>query len=135
MSFSRRTCAFAIVLVMATACHSESTGLGHEYAAGTYILASVSGRGPVSGNLTLSRAGEAERRVRFAQAGAASPEYVARGSYRLRADGTVDLQLREDDGRSAYVWRPIARLNGRVVELRYPDPADGPEIVERYQRP
>ena len=39
------------------------------------------------------------------------------------------------DGRSAYVWRPMARLAGNAVEIRHPDPADGPDIVERYQRP
>ena len=136
MSFARRIFCFAIVLLMSTACDADGTGPGpgNEFAASTYTLASVSGRGPVSGILMLTRTGQAERRVRFAQTGGTAPEYVARGSYRMRADGTIDLQLREDDGRSEYVWRPVARLIGLAVELRYPDPADGPDIVERYER-
>ena len=124
-----------LVLVAATACHSDSTGPGAAFAAGTYILTSVSGRGPESGNLTLSAAGQAERRVRYPQGSGSTAEYIARGSYQVRGDGTIDLRLREDDGRSAYVWRPMARLAGNAVEIRHPDPADGPDIVERYQRP
>jgi len=136
MSFKARTfspLALVTVLMLATACHGESTGPGNALVAGTYALASVSGRGPASGSLTLTTTGQAERRVRFTQV-AGSPEYVARGTYTVRPGGVIELQLREDDGRSQYVWRPAAVLVGGAVELRYPDPADGPDIVERYER-
>lgn len=134
MSFRLRSVALALVFVTASACHSDSTGPGYAFAAGTYVLTSVNGRGPDSGSLTLSAAGQAERRVRYAQGSGTSPEYVARGSYQVGTDGIIDLRLREDDGRSEYEWRPMARLTGRAVELRHPDPADGPDIVERYER-
>jgi len=136
MSFKVRAVARAAavtVLMLATACHGESTGPGNALVAGTYALQSVSGRGPASGTLVLSPTGQAERRVRFTQAGN-SAEYVARGTYTLRPGGVIELQLREDDGRSAYIWKPAAILSAGAIELRYPDPADGPDIVERYER-
>jgi hypothetical protein len=121
----------ALVLLSATGCRADGTGPGYSVLAGTYSLTSVSGRGPSSGLLVLSSSGQAERRVRFAS-GSTSPEYVARGSYRLREDGSIELQLREDDGRSEYVWRPAARRIGRAVEIRHPDPGDGADIIETY---
>lgn len=135
MSFHVRTrarVAFVAALMVATACHGEATGPGNSLVAGNYALASVSGRGPVSGSLVLSPTGQAERRVRFTQVNG-SAELVARGTYQALPGGIIELALREDDGRSAYVWRPTAALVGNAVELRYPDPADGPDIVERYQ--
>ena len=99
MRVTHRSVAFALVVVVATACHSDATGPGVGILAGTYSLSSVSGRGPASGSLILSSAGVAERRVRYALA-TGEAGYVARGTYRLRNDGTIDLQLREDDGRS-----------------------------------
>jgi hypothetical protein len=85
--------------------------------------------------MTLSAAGEAERRVRYERSGGdLSAEYVARGTFQPRADGAIDLRLREDDGRAPIAWRPLSQLDGEVLRLRYPDPADGPEIVETYQR-
>lgn len=135
MSFDVRTLArvaFVAALMVATACHGEATGPGNSLVAGSYALASVSGRGPVSGSLFLSPTGQAERRVRFTQANT-STDYVARGTYQVRPGGIIELALREDDGRSAYVWRPTAALVAGSVELRYPDPGDGADIVERYQ--
>ena len=131
MRLSHRAVAVVLALLMATACHDDSTGPGYAILGGTYRLTSASGRGPASGALILSSSGQVERRVRFAPDNT-SPEYVARGTYELREDGTIDLQLREDDGRSAYVWRPLARLVGGAVEIRHPDPADGPDIIETY---
>jgi len=131
--FPHRSVAVAMILAAATACHSDATGPGYGLLAGTWTLSSVSGRGPISGGLILSPAGGAERRVRYGR-DTGSPESVARGTYRLRSDGTIDLQLRENDGRSEYVWRPIARVTGGSVEIRHPDPADGPDIVETYRR-
>jgi hypothetical protein len=135
MSFDVRTlarAAFVAALMAATACHGDATGPGNSLVAGSYALASVSGRGPASGSLVLSPTGVAERRVRFTQV-SGSAEYVARGTYQVRPGGIIELALREDDGRSTYVWRPTAVFVDGRVELRYPDPADGPDIVERYQ--
>ncbi|MDQ4080194.1 MAG: hypothetical protein M3125_05490 [Gemmatimonadota bacterium] len=103
--------------------------------AGIYTMTTVSGRGPVTGSFTLTPSGDAVRRVRYRQSdGALSAEHVARGSFLVRADGSVDLRLREDDGRSRYEWRPLARLNAGVFVMRHPDPADGPDIIETYER-
>jgi hypothetical protein len=112
-----------------------TTALGPRTAQGLYGLESTSGRGAASGTVVLSADGTAERRARYSQTGGGvSAEYVARGTFQVGAGGTVDLQLREDDGRSSYVWRPRAVLIGAVLELRYPDPGDGPDIVESYRR-
>ena len=114
--------------------HGESVGLGPAIAHGTYTLESVSGRGPASGTMVLSLSGAAERRVRYARSSGLTAEYVARGSFRLTGGGAVTFQLREDDGKSPHVWRPRATLSGEVLQLRHPDPADGPDIVESYRR-
>lgn len=105
-------------------------------AAGAYTLETASGRGPASGTLVLTAAGGAERRVRYAAkpGGAAPPEYVAVGTFRAYADGTVAFALREDGGRSPYVWPTRGVYSGPRLSIRYPDPADGPDIVETYQR-
>lgn len=103
-------------------------------AAGSYVLESVSGRGPASGTLVLTATGGAERRVRYAQAGVLSSEYVTRGSYRLGRDGEVELELRDADARPAQAWRPRAELRDGVLRLQHPDPADGPDIVESYRK-
>jgi hypothetical protein len=137
MPLPRPLCSLpALCLAALLACdHDERAGFAPRLAlAGTYALESVSGRGPVSGTLVLFATGQAERRVRYRLPdGGLSPEYVARGSFELQAGGVLDLALREDDGRSPYVWRPRATLTGDVVELRHPDPADGPDIVDSYR--
>ena len=125
----------SVVVAALSGCSHGDAGLSPLLAQGTYTLEAVSGRGAASGSIVLSMAGEAVRRVRYAQPGVSqSMEYVARGSFRLAADGTLDLRLREDDGRSPYVWQPVASLRGGVLQLRFPDPGDGPDIVESYRR-
>ena len=127
--------ALAVTLASTVACSGDGAGPGSVIAYGTYSLESTSGRGPAAGTVTLSPLARAERRVRYALAdGRLSTEYVARGTFRVAGDGTVDLRLREDDGRSAHVWRPRTQLIGGVLRLRHPDPADGPDIVESYRR-
>jgi hypothetical protein len=124
-----------LCITMVSACGGGAVSLGPEFAAGIYRLEAVAGRGSATGIVFLSADGTAERRVQYAQpSGGLSAEYVARGNFQLGPDGAIDLQLREDDGRSSYVWRPRATLNGSVLQLQYPDPADGPDIVERYRR-
>lgn len=136
MSFTRGSfMVLATMLVTLSACHSDSTGPTPALLAGTYVLESVSGRGPSTGTMTLSATGEAERRVRYEQSGGGlSAEYMARGTFQPHAGGAVDLRLWEDDARVPPAWQPLAQFDGEVLRLRYPDPADGPEIVETYQR-
>jgi hypothetical protein len=124
-----------LCITMVSACGGGAI-LTPVLAAGIYGLEGVTGHGYAAGSVSLSADGTAERRVRYAlPGGGLSAEDVARGTFQVGADGTVDLQLRENDGRSPYVWRPWAVLNGAVLQLRYPDPADGPDIVETYRRP
>lgn len=106
---------------------------------GSYVLTSTTGafgrsETPVSGSLTLSMNGSAERRVSYQLDTAGPPtELVAAGSYRL-SDSTVHLSLRENNGRSSYVWEVVATVeSGGALRLSYPRPADG-TIVETYQR-
>jgi hypothetical protein len=130
------TLALAVTLASLGACrHDGSAGPSPLLAAGTYVLESTTGRGAASGTIVLSAAGTAERRVRYPLAGGGlSAESVARGTFRLRDDGTVDLRLSEGDGPSPYIWRPLTNLNAGLLQLRHPDPADGPDIVESYRR-
>jgi hypothetical protein len=127
--------ALTISALMLSACEAGIPGPPAESVAGTYVMTAVSGRGPATGSMTLSAAGEAERRVRYRQRGGdLSSEYVARGTFQVRADGTVDLRLRENDGQSPHEWRPLARRHDATLSLRHPDPGDGPDIVETYER-
>jgi hypothetical protein len=124
----------SVVALLACGC-SDGARLSPGLARGTYALESVSGRGPSAGTIVLSASGAAERRVRYPQPGGAlSAEYIARGTFRLIAGSTIELQLREDDGRSPNLWRQRVTLTDEVLQLRYPDPADGPDIVESYRR-
>ena len=133
---SRWPSALSLSLTALTATLACSRGdgiaVGPVLTQGTYVLESVSGRGPASGTMHLSLYGAAERRVRYARPDGLSEEYVARGTFRLGRGGAVTFQLRE--GESPYVWRPRATLSGEVLRLRHPDPADGPDIVESYRR-
>ena len=131
-SFSPIALCFAAVV----GCDGSGTmALAPRLAQSLYGLESTSGRGAASGTVVLSADGTAERRARYTQPGGGlSAENIARGTFQMGAGGTVDLQLREDGGRSSYVWRPRAVLIGAVLQLRYPDPADGPAIVESYRR-
>lgn len=102
--------------------------------AGTYVLAAVSGRGPVSGTIVLTAVGGAERRVQYAASGGAlGPEYVAVGTFRAQAD-SISFTLREDGGRSPYEWNLRGERLADGFTIRYGDPADGPDIVETYRR-
>ena len=102
--------------------------------AGTYFLESVSGRGPFAGTFVLSGSAYAERRVQYsAPAGALSSEYVALGTFTLRSADTLEFALREDAGRSVNVWRFRGTRTGDRFTVHFPDPADGPDIVETYR--
>jgi hypothetical protein len=135
-SLFRAITIFAAAITAGASCHdTTSPSLSPQIAAGTYLLESVHGRGPSSGTFLLTSAGLAERRVRYPLTGsAASAEYVAIGSFELK-DGRIDFALREDAGNSDYVWHVGGNRSPTHFSIEYPDPADGPNIVETYVRP
>jgi hypothetical protein len=119
-------CAFVALVALASGC---SDVLSPSVLPGTYVLESVTGRGPSGGTFVLAASGTAERRVHYASA----TEYVAVGTYRTDAD-TIRFALRENNGQSEYVWQVRGILAGDRFSIRHPDPADGPDIVETYRR-
>ena len=124
--------------VLLLGCH-ESLGITPATVAGVYHLTSVTGtvgriETPVNGRITLTVSRVAERRVSYEiDTMGTVREFGARGTYRL-SDSLVEMALREDNGRSDYVWRVRAEVEpDGVLRLTYPRPADG-TIVELYQR-
>jgi hypothetical protein len=102
-------------------------------ALGSYLLESVSGRGPSLGTIVLLPGGQVGRSVRYARPdGTLSAEYVAVGTFRVNGDATIEFSLRENGGASNYVWKVPATFKDGVLSLSYPDPADG-WIVENYR--
>jgi hypothetical protein len=99
-------------------------------AAGIYELQTAIGRGPVSGTFTLSANGQAVRRVRFVVS--SQVENVSTGSFTIDANGISFLLT--DTSSPAYAWPVRGEWRGTSFTIRYPDPADGPDIVETYRR-
>ncbi len=66
-------------------------------------------------------------------AGAGGGANLAASGTFSSASGTIELQLREDEGRSSYVWVVRGDWKGDRFTLSYPDPADG-WITETYRR-
>jgi hypothetical protein len=106
--------------------------------AGTYRLVTVNGAAVplpgvnvlVSGSMTLTSQGEAERRVQYRiDTQGQVREFDARGTFQLQGS-VLRLALHEE----ANVWTPSALLIGTTLRLRYPDPGDGPDIVEFYEQ-
>jgi hypothetical protein len=125
-----RFIATSLVLLTAFACESSTEPTTLHDAAGLYVLDSVTGRGPVSGSFMLTTDGRAERRIRYAtQPG----EYVASGTFEVTAPQIV-FSLHEEGTVASYEWIVRGELNGRSFSIHYPDPADGPDIVETYRR-
>ena len=125
----------AAILLVLPACHADSTEPDGARVEGIYLLKSVSGNGAVTGSMTLLEGGTAERRVRYRKSNnELTREYLSRGTFQLRANATIDLEMRDDDGRSLYAWRTRGQLSGGVLQLRFGDPADGPDIIETFQR-
>jgi hypothetical protein len=125
----------ALGLVFVSASCRNSAEPNQRLAVGAYFLESVSGRGPVAGSMLLIPGGQVERRVRYRQPdGSLSSDYIAVGTYRVTGTSDLEIGLRENGGTSTYVWKPLAKFSDGVLSLQYPDPADGPNIVERYKR-
>ena len=118
----------AALLAVGTGCDGE-TSTRPETAAGTYVLESVSGRGPVEGTFLLGSDGLAQRQVRYA----GSPSlFVMVGTWQIK-DGEIAFGLQENPVQ-AYMWPVRGEWRGTGFTIRYPDPADGPDIVETYRR-
>lgn len=127
LHFSRRALVLAVALT--SAC-SDSTAPTPVRAAGVYTLQNVSGRGPVSGTFTLTADGRAERTVRYANL---PNEVVYIGSFSFEGK-TIAFNLIPGSMPADFVWPVSGEWLGSQFTIRYPDPADGPDIVELYQR-
>jgi hypothetical protein len=122
----------ALVLAVAlTACADEPT-VSPAQAAGTYVLESVSGRGPSTGTFTLTSNGGADREAHFTSQGSPFDQHLV-GNFRIEGDSIAFL-LKPSDSPSDFVWPVTGQWLGTEFTLQYPDPADGPAIVERYRR-
>lgn len=119
----------SLALAVAVACDDATAPLNPSQAAGTYVLESVSGRGPVSGSFILNSDGTAERRVRYV---GQTAEDVHVGSFEIVTPDIV-FSLHPLPP-AAYVWTLHGEWSGARFSIRYPDPADGPDIVETFRR-
>jgi hypothetical protein len=135
----RRSAILAVLcLTTASAC-SDSTGprFTRDYRLITVNGVAVPSSGvhaALGGSIRLERNGTAIRRVTYQMDTAGTQrEFIAVGTYRISGTRLV-LGLREDNGKSEYVWRPFATLKNDVITIQHPDPADGPDIVEVYTR-
>lgn len=120
------------VLASGAACHDATSPLATpSEAAGAYALETVLGRGPATGEFTLTADGRAERHVRYA---VASPlEQVSTGTFEIDAIG-ISFLLIEPGMPGVYAWPVRGEWRGTSFTIRYPDPADGPDIIETYRR-
>lgn len=101
-----------------------------EYTLVSYGRLSVGdGPGRVRGTVRLQPSGRVERTFRYEAEDGVRTQQTLVGTYRVRGS-VVELAFQED----TRVWRPAATVSGRVLEITYPSPADGPDIVERYAR-
>ena len=122
-----------VSLALTTACGDSATApLTPSEAAGVYTLVSVSGRGPATGTFVLSADGAATRSVKYPTSGS-TVEFVMTGAYTLDDAGGILFTLSES-AISSYMWPVRGEWRGSSFSISYPDPADGPEIVETYQR-
>jgi hypothetical protein len=120
----------AAALGLGTGCDRESsTQPASDGAAGTYVLESVSGRGPAEGTFILGADGRAQRYVRYPGISTLS---VMVGSWRIEA-GEIAFGLQANPI-NAYMWPVRGEWRSTGFTIRYPDPADGPDIIETYRR-
>lgn len=125
---SRRALVLGVVLA---GCAPDPT-VAPETAAGVYTLQSVAGRGPSTGTITLSAEGGAERQAHYTSLGSPFDQNLI-GSFRIVGD-SIAFMLRPSDKPSDFVWPVSGQWLGSEFTITYPDPADGPDVVERYRK-
>ncbi len=121
----------ALVLAVALAACSDDPTVSPKQAAGVYVLESVTGRGPASGTFTLTSDGRADRQAHFTSQGSADQHLV--GSFRIDGD-SIAFTLIPADKPADFFWPVTGVWLGSEFTIQYPDPADGPAIVERYRK-
>jgi hypothetical protein len=92
----------------------------------------VSGRGPVSGSFTLTADGRAQRDVHFESRFSPSDQHLI-GSFTIDREA-ITFELIPRDLPADFVWPVKGRWLGSAFTITYPDPADGPPVVEFYRR-
>jgi hypothetical protein len=123
----------ALVAALAAAACSDSTAaVTPAEAAGVYTLASVTGRGPSSGTFTLTADGGAQRQAHFESRFSPYDQQFV-GSFTIDG-GTITFELIPRDLPADFVWPVKGQWLGSYFTITYPDPADGPNIVELYRR-
>jgi hypothetical protein len=126
-----RTRLVLVLFAALAACNPDPT-VSPEQAAGTYVLASVSGRGPATGTVTLESNGTVDRQAHFTSQGSPFDQHLV-GTFRIDGD-SIAFMLRPSASPSDFVWPVTGQWLGTEFTLQYPDPADGPNIVERYRK-
>ena len=120
--------ALVLVLAFAVAC-SDSTASSPDRAEGIYTLV-VTDRGPASGSFILSADGRAARRVHYASI---PDDIVYVGGFVIDAD-RIAFSLGPGGRFGDFPWGVSGQWLGSEFTIVYPDPVDGPDIVERYRR-
>jgi hypothetical protein len=121
--------ALVLALALVSAC-SDSTAPTPVRAAGIYTLAMVTGRGPASGSFILTADGRAERRVRYATI---PDEVIYVGGFSVDRE-KIAFNLLPSGRFGNFPWPVSGQWLGSQFTITYPDPADGPPIVELYRR-
>ena len=122
----------ALVLAVALAACADDPTVSPEQAAGVYVLESVAGRGPATGTFTLTSNSRADRQAHFTSQGSPFDQHLV-GSFRIEGD-SIAFMLSPSDLPSDFVWPVTGQWLGSEFTIQYADPADGPDIVERYRK-
>lgn|SRR6478609_5280649 len=122
----------ALVLAVALGACGDDPFVAPDQAAGVYALESVSGRGPASGTITLTSDGRADRQVHYTSLGSPFDQHLV-GSFRIEKD-FIAFNLTPSDQEAGVFWPVTGQWLGSEFTIEYADPADGPNIIERYRR-
>ena len=123
----------ALVAALAgTACSDSTAPVTPAEVAGVYTLASVTGRGPSLGTFILTADGRAQRQAHFETRFSPYDQQLI-GSFKIEG-GTIAFELIPRDVPADFVWPVKGQWLGSYFTITYPDPADGPNIVELYRR-